>query len=78
MPYADAKYPPDRQRIEAAPQSRRGHMTLRELQDRILAVCPDAMFDEDGYGQVMVYTGLLTHPDEDWMVGDMPVRPFDD
>lgn len=53
-------------------------MTLRELQDRILAVCPDAMFDEDGYGQVMVYTGLLTHPDEDWMVGDMPVRPFDD
>lgn len=28
-------------------------MTLRELQDRILAICPDAHFDEDGYGQVI-------------------------
>jgi hypothetical protein len=52
-------------------------MTLRELMDRILAVCPDAIFDETGEGEVIVYTGALTHPDEDWLVGSLPVRAVD-
>jgi hypothetical protein len=53
-------------------------MTLRELQDRILAICPDAHFDECGDGQVLCYTGHIVHEDEDWLVGDMPLRSFDD
>lgn len=53
-------------------------MTLRELMDRLTALCPDAIFDEDGSGEVIVYTGLQTHPDDSWTVGDLPVRPVDE
>lgn len=53
-------------------------MTLRELMDRLLDVCPQAIFDEDGSGEVVVYTGLQTHPEEDWLVGGLPVLPVDD
>lgn len=53
-------------------------MTLNELIDRLRGVCPDAIFDEDGSGEVIVYTGLRTHPDEDWMVGGLPVMPVDE
>lgn len=52
-------------------------MTLQELMDQVRRVCPMALFDEDGSGEVVVYTGLRTHPDEDWLVGGLPVLPVD-
>ncbi len=52
-------------------------MTLKELMDRIVAVCPDAMFDECADGQVVVYTGLVADPEEDWLECSLPVRPID-
>jgi hypothetical protein len=53
-------------------------MTLKELMDRIVAVCPDAMFDETGDGEVVVLTGLRAHPNEDWNVGANRVEPIDE
>lgn len=51
-------------------------MTLRELMDRLVALCPDAMFDESGEGEVVVYTGLRKHDNDDWLQGRMPVAPL--
>jgi hypothetical protein len=53
-------------------------MTLSELMAAVLAVCPDAMFDETGDGEVIVHTGMRIHPDEDWGVGALPVTPIDE
>ena len=52
-------------------------MTLKQLMDRVLALCPDAMFDEDSSGEVIVYTGAFAHPDDDWLNGSLPVRDVD-
>jgi hypothetical protein len=51
-------------------------MTLKELMDRVIALCPDAMFDETSEGEVIVHTGLLVHPDENWNVGDHHLTPL--
>lgn len=51
-------------------------MTLKELMDRLLALCPDAMFDESGEGEVVVYTGMRKHDDDDWLAGSLPVEPL--
>jgi hypothetical protein len=41
-------------------------MTLAELMELLKPVAPDALFDEDGEGQVIVFTGLILEPDADW------------
>lgn len=41
-------------------------MTLAELMELLRPVAPDAMYDEDGEGQVIVFTGLVLEPDADW------------
>lgn len=51
-------------------------MTLKELMDRITAVCPDAMFDETADGEVIVHTGFIAHPEEDWNEGALPLIPL--
>lgn len=51
-------------------------MTLKQLMDRIIEVCPDAMFDETGDGEVVVHTGLAAHPEEDWNEGSLPLIPL--
>jgi hypothetical protein len=51
-------------------------MTLKQLMDRIIEVCPDAMFDENGEGEVVVHTGLVAHPEEDWNEGSLPLTPL--
>lgn len=52
-------------------------MTLKELMDRVLALCPDAVFDEDSSGEVIVYTGAFVHPEDDWLHGSLPVQDID-
>lgn len=51
-------------------------MTLQELMNRLIDLCPDAMFDESGEGEVVVYTGLRKHADDDWNVGSLRVEPL--
>jgi|688.fasta_scaffold993573_3 hypothetical protein len=51
-------------------------MTLKELMDRVLAMLPDAMFDETGDGEVIVMTGKRAHPEEDWNEGSLPLQPI--
>jgi hypothetical protein len=51
-------------------------MTLHELMDRVLAVFPDAMFDESDEREVVIYTGMLRHPDDNWNTGSRPVEPL--
>lgn len=52
-------------------------MTLQELMNHLTALCPDAIFDEDSSGEVIVYAGAFVHPDDDWLLGSMPVRDVD-
>lgn len=51
-------------------------LTLKQLMDRMLAEFPDAMFDESPDGEVVVYTGLAAHPEEDWNEGSLPLTPL--
>jgi hypothetical protein len=51
-------------------------MTLKELMDRILSLCPQAVFDEDG-GEVIVYTGQTVPRDADWESGHGTLKPLD-
>jgi len=51
-------------------------MTLKELMDRVLAVFPDAMFDEAADGEVIVFTGKRAHPEEDWNEGSLKLQPI--
>jgi hypothetical protein len=52
-------------------------MTLKELMDRILLVCPQAVFDEDDRGEVIVYTGQTVPRDADWESGHGTLEPLD-
>lgn len=41
-------------------------MTFNQLVAAIMAVCPEASFDEDLEGQIVIYTNLQqTNPDDD-------------
>lgn len=33
-------------------------MNIEQFKSAILSVCPEASFDEDNYGQIIVYTNL--------------------
>lgn len=33
-------------------------MTYKQLESAIMAILPSASFEEDNYGQVIIYTGL--------------------
>ena len=53
-------------------------MTLAELMDRILSICPQAVFDEGESGEVVVYTGQSVPPDSDWESGHGTLAPLDE
>jgi hypothetical protein len=38
-------------------------MTIGELQVRIRKIIPDAAFERDNYGQIVIYTNLEDGPD---------------
>jgi hypothetical protein len=45
-------------------------MTLDQVMTAILAICPDAIFDQDESGELIVSTGLRIGPDD--MVSPLP------
>lgn len=53
-------------------------MTLKELMHRVLDVMPDAMFDQGPEGEVLILSGFVAHPEEDWNEGALPLRPIVD
>jgi hypothetical protein len=50
-------------------------MTIEELMRQVLALFPNAIFDED-VGEIVIYTGLICPID--WEQRDLPLQSVDD
>lgn len=53
-------------------------MTLQELIDCIIPLCPNAIFDEGQDGEVVIHTGHAVHGDADWESGHGLLEPLDE
>jgi hypothetical protein len=51
-------------------------MTLKELIDRILILCPQAVFDEGPDNEVVIYTGHALPSTADWEGGHGTLEPI--
>jgi len=60
-----------KRKAKARPRAKRAKTTSgKRFRAKIAALCPNYLIDEDGDGQIVIYTGLMDDGDDNYVLFD--------